>query len=82
MTQLCVLCGGECPPGWPVIRMQMGPAHAMKNWCDPLDDATEQAVVYLEKRGEILGRTFKLQNAIAKAGQIVINEGQTSEEAD
>lgn len=71
----CVLCGGEIPPGWPIVALPLGPAHRFKTMCDALEPMEAQACGLLEAAGQHLGFDFGFSEATARAGALILERG-------
>lgn len=74
----CVLCGGEIPPGWPIVSLPAGLAHRFRTMCDALQPAEEQACQLLEASGQHLGFDFGFREAVALAGRLILENGDGS----
>lgn len=71
----CVLCGGEIPPGWPIVSLPAGMAHRFRTMCDQLQPAEEHACQLLEASGQRLGFDFGHDEAAARAGALILEGG-------
>jgi hypothetical protein len=71
----CVLCGGEIPSGWPIVALPAGLAHRFKTMCDALEPPQEEACQLLEANGQRLGFDFGFNEAMARAGALILQGG-------
>lgn len=71
----CVLCGGEIPAGWPIVVLPAGLAHRFATMCDELGAPEAQACRLLEARGQRLGFDFGFDQAMARAGALILDDG-------
>lgn len=71
----CVLCGGEIPSGWPVVALPAGLAHRFKTMCDELAPPEREACRLLEANGQHLGFDFGFDEAMARAGSLILEGG-------